>query len=121
MMIDIVARTSKTSKTRTTSQAEATVIDLFVRRYVKYAILAHAWLQDRSGEVTHGDWNSQAFKRNSLGFSKLTNFCRVTSTTSNVTPGWVDTICINKVSSSEFDESIRSMFKWYEFSEVCIA
>ncbi|KAG8816002.1 hypothetical protein FRC17_000502 [Serendipita sp. 399] len=33
---------------------------------------------------------------------------------------WADTICINKESSSELDESIRSMYAWYRDSQICI-
>ncbi|KAG8832015.1 hypothetical protein FRC17_002201 [Serendipita sp. 399] len=33
---------------------------------------------------------------------------------------WMDTICINKGSSSELDESIRSMYGWYRDSYICI-
>ncbi|KAF9477629.1 hypothetical protein BDN70DRAFT_946478, partial [Pholiota conissans] len=32
----------------------------------------------------------------------------------------MDTVCIDKSSSSELDESIRSMYKWYNRSSVCI-
>lgn len=32
----------------------------------------------------------------------------------------MDTVCIDKESSSELDESIRSMFKWYQCAKVCI-
>ena len=34
---------------------------------------------------------------------------------------WVDTCCINKSNSSELDEAIRSMFRWYRNSHMCIA
>ncbi|KAG8811639.1 hypothetical protein FRC17_002370 [Serendipita sp. 399] len=33
---------------------------------------------------------------------------------------WADTVCIDKSSSAELDESIRSMFAWYRDSEICI-
>ncbi|KAF9482067.1 hypothetical protein BDN70DRAFT_480743, partial [Pholiota conissans] len=32
----------------------------------------------------------------------------------------MDTVCINKDSSAELDESIRTMYKWYHDSSVCI-
>ncbi|KAK8066139.1 hypothetical protein PG997_012886 [Apiospora hydei] len=32
---------------------------------------------------------------------------------------WVDTCCIDKTSSAELSESINSMFKWYQRSDVC--
>ncbi|CAG8651429.1 1559_t:CDS:1 [Acaulospora colombiana] len=34
--------------------------------------------------------------------------------------GWADTVCINKTSSAELDESLRSMYAWYRDSHVCI-
>lgn len=34
---------------------------------------------------------------------------------------WCDTGCIDKSSSAELSESINSMFKWYQQSELCIA
>ena len=33
---------------------------------------------------------------------------------------WLDTGCINKQSSAELEESIRSMFSWYRNSKMCI-
>ncbi|KAG2070734.1 WD40 repeat-like protein [Suillus decipiens] len=33
---------------------------------------------------------------------------------------WSDTCCIDKNSSAELDESIRSMFRWYRNSSICI-
>ena len=32
----------------------------------------------------------------------------------------MDTVCIDKSSSAELDESIRSMYRWYRQSDVCI-
>lgn len=34
---------------------------------------------------------------------------------------WVDTFCIDKSSSAELQESINSMFRWYEKAAVCFA
>ncbi|PVF97520.1 hypothetical protein CPB86DRAFT_425978 [Serendipita vermifera] len=33
---------------------------------------------------------------------------------------WADTVCINKTSSAELDESLRSMYAWYRDAHVCI-
>ncbi|KAF9471283.1 hypothetical protein BDN70DRAFT_764398, partial [Pholiota conissans] len=54
------------------------------------------------------------------GYAKLVNFCRVALEDHQLALGWMDTVCINKSSSSELDESIRSMYKWYEMAGVCI-
>jgi hypothetical protein len=34
---------------------------------------------------------------------------------------WIDTFCIDKSSSAELQESINSMFRWYERANVCFA
>lgn len=34
---------------------------------------------------------------------------------------WIDTFCIDKSSSAELQESINSMFRWYEKAAVCFA
>lgn len=34
---------------------------------------------------------------------------------------WVDTCCINKESSAELQEAIKSMFRWYREAKVCYA
>ncbi|KAF9240639.1 hypothetical protein BU15DRAFT_11000, partial [Melanogaster broomeanus] len=33
---------------------------------------------------------------------------------------WVDTCCIDQRRNSELDEAIRSMFRWYHITQVCI-
>ncbi|KAF9470757.1 hypothetical protein BDN70DRAFT_654246 [Pholiota conissans] len=86
----------------------------------KYAILSHTWLQS-SAEVTYDNWkNGDDLDLSHKGYQKLVNFCRIAEAEYNVTLGWMDTVCIDKSSSSELDESIRSMYKWYEEAEICI-
>lgn len=34
---------------------------------------------------------------------------------------WIDTFCIDKSSSAELQESINSMFRWYEKASICFA
>lgn len=99
---------------------ERLAIRAFLLPYGRYAVLSHTWFHDASGEVTYDKWKSGNFDTNSAGYKKLTNFCKVAATEHQVTLGWMDTICINKESSSELDESIRSMFKWYRFSHTCV-
>ncbi|KAG8817844.1 hypothetical protein FRC17_011065, partial [Serendipita sp. 399] len=50
---------------------------------------------------------------------KLENFLHI-SEEKQCKYAWADTICINKESSAELDESIRSMFAWYRDSHICI-
>ncbi|KAG8820583.1 hypothetical protein FRC17_010109 [Serendipita sp. 399] len=52
-------------------------------------------------------------------FSKLVHFLRASSK-SRCRWAWADTICIDKTSSAETDECIRSMFNWYRNSYICI-
>jgi hypothetical protein len=54
-----------------------------------------------------------------LGYEKLKNFCREAKKY-KVEFAWSDTCCIDKSSSTELDESIRSMFRWYRNSKICI-
>ncbi|KAG1728197.1 hypothetical protein EDB19DRAFT_1897409 [Suillus lakei] len=55
------------------------------------------------------------------GWKKLEDFCCTAKDVHDCEFAWSDTCCINKTSSSELDESIRSMFRWYRNSHVCIA
>ncbi|KAF9478349.1 hypothetical protein BDN70DRAFT_994259 [Pholiota conissans] len=97
-------------------------IEDLIASEAKYAILSHTWLwSDLDGEVTYSDWVNGRLKPNCAGYRKLANFCRVASKDHNATFGWMDTVCINKDSSSELDESIRSMYTWYKCANaICI-
>jgi hypothetical protein len=52
-------------------------------------------------------------------FVKLVKFCEA-ALRCGCDFAWLDTGCINKQSSSELEESIRSMFSWYRNSHICI-
>ncbi|KJA14549.1 hypothetical protein HYPSUDRAFT_108205, partial [Hypholoma sublateritium FD-334 SS-4] len=84
-----------------------------------YAILSHTWLP--SGEITYSKWRNHTvpLDTQSPGYDKLAKFCEV-SAKRGFRLGWMDTVCINKESSAELDESIRSMFKWYKKASICI-
>ncbi len=95
-----------------------------ISKHARYTILSHTWLQDGS-EVTYQDFHDPVrFEAIRLargeGYKKLEMFCDVSFREYSATFAWMDTICIDKHSSSELDESIRSMFNWYLFSTVCI-
>ncbi len=86
---------------------------------VKYSILSHTWMRNEPGEITFHDW---AFRENNLrGHTKIIKFCEVSALNHDTTLGWIDTVCINKTSSSELDESIRSMYNWYRRASVCVS
>lgn len=82
---------------------------------VKYAILSHRWLDE--GEPTYEEMKND--KATGLGYEKLKNFCEKAQEY-NVEFVWSDTCCIDKSSSTELDDSIRSMFRWYRNSTICI-
>ncbi|KAF9474487.1 hypothetical protein BDN70DRAFT_815594, partial [Pholiota conissans] len=102
------------------NKAEIAALTEFISVHARYVILSHTWLHDTSGEVTYAKWKSGNFDKNSPGYQKLATFCKVAAKDHGITLAWMDTICINKDSSAELDESIRSMYKWYRDSSVCI-
>ncbi|KAF8183613.1 heterokaryon incompatibility protein-domain-containing protein [Pholiota molesta] len=99
---------------------EDDIIKQIVRKATGYAILSHTWLRGSDSEITYGDWQIGQFDTQQSGYQKLANFCNSARKDHGLSFGWMDTICINKDSSSELDESIRSMYKWYENSAICI-
>ena len=54
-----------------------------------------------------------------LGYEKLRRFCEKAKEY-GCEYVWSDTCCINKESSSELEEAIRSMYRWYRDAFVCI-
>ncbi|KDR65674.1 hypothetical protein GALMADRAFT_36865, partial [Galerina marginata CBS 339.88] len=83
-----------------------------------YAILSHRWLP--GGELEFTDILKFADYRGVLcDFEKLIIFCWI-SAQHSCRFVWFDSGCINKSSSAELEESIRSMFNWYSKSKVCI-
>lgn len=70
--------------------------------------------------MTYAAWKFGEFDKDSVGHQKLASFCRIAATEYGVTYGWMDTICINKDSSAELDESIRSMYNWSRDAFACI-
>lgn len=91
-----------------------------VERFSRYAILSHTWIQGVPGEVVYQDWETRELPIYSQGHAKIAKFCEVAAREHGVTFGWMDTACINKNSSTELDESIRSMYKWYAGAHVCV-
>jgi hypothetical protein len=57
--------------------------------------------------------------RHATDFVKLVKFCEVAEQC-GCDYIWLDTGCINQHSSTELEESIRSMFSWYRNSHICI-
>ncbi|KAF9483335.1 hypothetical protein BDN70DRAFT_929347 [Pholiota conissans] len=90
-----------------------------IKEISQYAILSHTWLHS-APEVTYEDWHGGEINTTHEGYRKLVNFCRVTEADHGITLGWMDSICTDKSSSAELDESIRSMYKWYQNTKLCI-
>ncbi|OJA09063.1 hypothetical protein AZE42_11495 [Rhizopogon vesiculosus] len=87
----------------------------FQARAISYAVLSHRWLAE--GEPSYEEMKSGT--ASGPGYEKLKKFCEK-AREHNVEYAWSDTCCIDKSSSTELDESIRSMFRWYRNSEICI-
>jgi hypothetical protein len=82
----------------------------------EYAILSHTWGADGE-EVTYEDMIKGSGKEK-LGYTKL-KFCVEQALRHGLWYSWVDTCCIDKSSSAELDEAIRSMFRWYSAAARC--
>ncbi|KAH8885021.1 hypothetical protein GQ53DRAFT_625629, partial [Thozetella sp. PMI_491] len=80
----------------------------------QYAILSHTWGAD---EVTFQDLQTQHAK-DKLGYNKI-DFCGRQARKNGLDYFWVDTCCIDKTSSSELQESINCMFRWYQGAARC--
>jgi hypothetical protein len=83
--------------------------------HVRYAILSHRWLLH--GEPTYEEM--KAGTATGPGYEKLKMFCEK-ARECRLEFAWSDTCCIDKSSNSEVDQSIRSMFRWYKNSAICI-
>lgn len=82
---------------------------------LKFAIFSHRWFQE--GEPSFRAIDSRRpFTR---GHHKLISFC-AKAAQFGCKLAWSDTCCIDKSSSAELDEAIRSMFRWYRLAHVCI-
>jgi len=82
----------------------------------RYAVLSHTWGKN-SDEVTFQDlMNGRGKDR--LGYRKI-RFCMERSIKDGLQYSWIDTCCIDKTNSTELQEAINSMFRWYQKAERC--
>ncbi|KAF9222426.1 hypothetical protein BS17DRAFT_188259 [Gyrodon lividus] len=93
-------------------------IDHLVWERVPYAMFSHRWLH--RGEPTFQDMSGPERPQGLAGYSKLYKFCEKAQEY-GCRLAWSDTCCIDKTSSAELEEAIRSMFRWYRNSRICIA
>ncbi|KAI6042317.1 heterokaryon incompatibility protein-domain-containing protein [Pisolithus marmoratus] len=100
------------------------VLKEFVDENVEYAILSHRW----GDEVNHDEMSKLKTMtkeerdkvREHEGYGKILKSCKQAAN-DRLSWLWVDTCCIDKRSSSELSEAIRSMYRWYENSKRCYA
>ncbi|KAH9949181.1 hypothetical protein B0H21DRAFT_787108, partial [Amylocystis lapponica] len=95
----------------------------YIKKRLRYAILSHRWLP--KGEVTFDEVGGRGLRNrrgeatHTPGLYKLDRFLDK-ALEFNCNWAWADTCCINKRNSAELDESIRSMYRWYQNASVCI-
>jgi ankyrin repeat protein len=95
---------------------ELSLVEFFSNDTPPYAILSHTWGADHE-EVTYKDVVDGTGK-SKAGYNKI-RFCGKQATKHGLHYFWVDTCCIDKSSSSELQEAINSMFRWYQEAARC--
>jgi hypothetical protein len=83
-----------------------------------YAVLSHTWGPD-GDEVTFQEMQVGVGK-DKAGYDKI-QFCGRQAANDGLNYFWVDTCCIDKLSSAELSEAINTMFKWYRNAAKCYA
>ncbi|KAF9222189.1 hypothetical protein BS17DRAFT_681101, partial [Gyrodon lividus] len=82
---------------------------------------SHRW---GIGEPEFRDMSSKIYGKKPVpvgpGYDKLVRFCEIAEKDYGCAYAWSDTCCINKESSAELEEAIRSMYRWYEEASMCI-
>ncbi|KAF8854451.1 HET-domain-containing protein, partial [Acephala macrosclerotiorum] len=89
--------------------------EFFGNQIPPYAILSHVWQEE---EVSFQDWADQSSISKKKGYKKIFDTCQLAKKHGHDYV-WVDTNCIDKSSSSELMEAINSMFKWYQYAQIC--
>lgn len=81
-----------------------------------YAILSHTW--EQNAEVSFQDIQNLDSAKKKKGFAKILSTAKKAED-DGLDFVWIDTCCIEKSSSSELQEAINSMFRWYARANVC--
>lgn len=114
VLVDVKMRLLSTSSTQQASELQ--LVEFNPSEIPPYAILSHTWGR---GEVLYNDViNGTAPQREA--FQKVHDAC-LQARADGYDYIWIDTCCINKVSSAELSEAINSMFAWYRDSNICYA
>lgn len=99
-------------------QAQSKRLREFSNDKPEYAILSHTW---GSSEISYKDiqesWFAHKWKPS---WPKIEGSCNQ-ALKDGLEYIWIDTCCIDKSSSAELQESINSMFRWYESANHCYA
>ena len=82
----------------------------------RYAILSHTW-GAHTEEVSFKDMMDGTGK-SKPGYDKI-RFCGEQARRDGLQYFWIDTCCIDKSSSTELQEAINSMFRWYRDAAKC--
>jgi len=82
----------------------------------RYAILSHTWGADTE-EVSFKDM-IDGTGIGKPGYDKI-QFCGEQAERDDLQYFWIDTCCIDKSSSTELQEAINSMFRWYRNAAKC--
>ncbi|KAF8547517.1 HET-domain-containing protein [Imleria badia] len=95
---------------------------LAIQRYLKFAIFSHRWgpQEPTFRAMMEAGPEALSMLTQGPGVQKLLKFCEE-ARRYGCAYAWSDTCCINKESSSELQEAIRSMYRWYQNAEICIA
>ncbi|KAF2495194.1 HET-domain-containing protein [Lophium mytilinum] len=97
---------------------ELSLVEFVGSNIPRYAILSHTWGSDDQ-EVTLKDLTESPDRgKTKAGYEKI-RFCTSEAAKNGLPFSWVDTCCIDKLSSSDLTESINSMFRWYRDAAKC--
>ncbi|KFY46998.1 hypothetical protein V494_00234 [Pseudogymnoascus sp. VKM F-4513 (FW-928)] len=96
------------------SDGDLNQTEFFESDIPKYAILSHRWGAE---EVAFKDLIDGTSK-SKAGYSKI-RLCGEQAKRDGVQYFWVDTCCIDKSNSTELQEAITSMFRWYRDAIKC--
>ena len=99
---------------KSTSTDNSFELNTFADEIPPYAILSHTW---NDGEVTYDELVAGTGK-NKAGYAKI-HFCVNKAAEDGLEYSWVDTCCINKLTSDEISSAINSMFRWYQRATKC--
>ena len=86
-----------------------------------YAILSHTWKEGQEmifDDLRYLNNMEDIDAQHIEGYQKI-RFCAQQAKRDGLHHFWVDTCCIDRSNSSELQEAINSMFRWYQKAEKC--